>query len=638
MSENIIKGREYKEIADILNAIKIDKKAAKEIVEIFIKNNLLLTTHAYEYILKNKIYERGCIEDILKIAKDNETNIVTEEFIIEFCIKKEEKADERGEKFKGEAKKKADEKKEEPEKTANKEETNKEKDISEESKNKEEKTGEELKVKGKKADEQGEKFKEGAEAGEEEEDISESEEKIEEKFKEEVKERADEKKAEPEKTANKEEKTREELKVKEEREEQHKEQPKENKRLAIKPNFKILDYNIASDGKISDFTSYFQDKYKILSSVIRRRIEYRDATDICKINEGDECCLIGMISDKFENKQYGLTLTIEDLTGNVRIIPDKSKLSPDAEKVITGLVYDEVIGVKGKIAKSSKTMYVSGIVEPDVPYDIVPNKAEEEIYAVFTSDFHIGSILFLQKEFENFLEWLNLRRNRLDIAEKVKYVLIAGDIVDGVGVYPRQDKELALSDIYKQYDFAAELISRIPEDIEIIISPGNHDAVRIAEPQPAITKKFAPKLYNMKNVHLVKNPAYVNLEGVNVLMYHGEALDNLIRAIPGLSYSSPEKGMKEFLKKRHLSPIYADIFPSEKDNLAIKDVPDVIHSGHVHAIGYNNYRGVHLVNSGCFQGRTKFQEEMGHIPTPSKVPVMNLKTHNITILDFGENK
>ncbi|OQX22651.1 MAG: hypothetical protein BWK75_00270 [Candidatus Altiarchaeales archaeon A3] len=347
-----------------------------------------------------------------------------------------------------------------------------------------------------------------------------------------------------------------------------------------------------------------------------------------------------MISDKFENKEGTITLTVDDLTGDTKIIMSKgmfSRMSPDVEKVVKGLVYDEVIGAKGKVAKGGKAIFASDIVEPDMPHDFVSNKAKEDVYAVFTSDFHIGSILFLQKEFENFLDWLNLKNNRIDIAEKVKYILVAGDIVDGVGVYPHQDKELALSDIYKQYDFAAELISRIPEDIEVILSPGNHDAVRISEPQLKISKKFAPKFYDMKNVHLVGNPAYVTMEGVNVLMYHGEALDNLIRAIPGLSYSAPEKAMKEFLKKRHLSPIYADIFPSEKDYLSIENIPDVILSGHVHAIGYDNYRNVHLINSGCFQGRTKFQEEMGHVPTPAKVPVMNLKTHDITWLDFGEN-
>ena len=604
MSENIIKGRKYYEIADILNTFKIDKKTANEIVENFIRNNLILTTHAYEYILKNKLYEKGCIENIIKTATDNQTGIVTEEFIIEFCIKKEEKSDEESEKLKGEA--------ELEENIGCMEEEKKE-----ENKEGEEKTKEELKPKEGHKEEPKEKHKEEPK----------------EKHKEEPKEKhKEEPKEEPKE------------KHKEEPKEKHKEEPKEenkgNKRLAIKSDFKIFDYKCASDGKISDFSAYFKDKYKTLSTIIRKKVEYRGATDIEKIKEGEKVSIIGMVSDKFENKEGTMTLTVDDLTGNTKIIISKgmfSRISPDVEKVVKGLVYDEVIGAKGKVANGGKAIFASELVEPDMPHDFVPNKAKEEIYTVFTSDLHIGSIFFLQKEFENFLEWLNLKKNRIDIAEKVKYILIAGDIVDGVGVYPHQDKELALSDIFKQYDFAADLISRIPEDIEIIISTGNHDAVRIAEPQLKINKKFAPKFYDMKNVHLVGNPAYVSIEGVNILMYHGEALDNLIRAIPGLSYSSPEIAMKEFLKKRHLSPIYKDIFPSEKDYLAIENIPDVIISGHVHAIGYGNYRGVHLINSGCFQGRTKFQEEMGHIPTPSKVPVMNLKTHDITWLDFGEN-
>lgn len=541
MSKNMSEGRRYDEIADMLTSNKIDKKTAKEIVENFIKNDIVITTHAFEYIIKNKIYEdheKG-INSIIKSAIDNKTTIVTEEFIIEYYTKRSE----------------------------------------------------------------------GRKKIEEKEIIEEEGRSIDEK--------------------------------EEEGEKQHKKEKRyEDKKSTIKSNFKILDYKVTGGGKISDFAAYFQSRYKILSSIIKKKIEYRDATDIAKINEGEESVIIGMISDKFDGKDDSIILTVEDLTGDVKAIINKGRFSQihsKVEKIIHGLVNDEVIGIKGRVAKGRKAMFISDIVEPDMPFDFVPNKADEDIYVAFTSDFHIGSNVFLYKEFKNFLEWLNLKRNRIDIAEKVKYILIAGDIVDGIGVYPHQEKELALSDIYMQYDFAADLISNIPEDIEIIISPGNHDAVRISEPQPQISKKFAPKFYDMKNVYLVGNPAYVNIEGVNVLMYHGEALDNLIRAIPGLSYSSPEKAMKEFLKKRHLSPIYADIFPSERDYLAIDSIPDVIHCGHVHSIGYDNYRNVHLINSGCFQSRTKFQEELGHIPTPSKIPVMNLKTHNITILDFGEN-
>jgi DNA polymerase II small subunit/DNA polymerase delta subunit B len=33
--------------------------------------------------------------------------------------------------------------------------------------------------------------------------------------------------------------------------------------------------------------------------------------------------------------------------------------------------------------------------------------------------------------------------------------------------------------------------------------PGQHDAVRVAEPQPLISKKYAPELYEIENLVLV---------------------------------------------------------------------------------------------------------------------------------------
>ena len=77
-----------------------------------------------------------------------------------------------------------------------------------------------------------------------------------------------------------------------------------------------------------------------------------------------------------------------------------------------------------------------------------------------------------------------------EIAGRVKYVLIAGDIVDGVGVYPNQAQELCIRDVHKQYNFAAKYLEKIPEYIEIVISPGNHDASRKALPQPAIPEGY----------------------------------------------------------------------------------------------------------------------------------------------------
>ena len=62
--------------------------------------------------------------------------------------------------------------------------------------------------------------------------------------------------------------------------------------------------------------------------------------------------------------------------------------------------------------------------------------------------------------------------------DDINYLVIAGDVVDGIGIFPGQDKELAISDIYEQYEKAAQYLNAVPKHIKIIISPGNHDAVR----------------------------------------------------------------------------------------------------------------------------------------------------------------
>jgi len=50
---------------------------------------------------------------------------------------------------------------------------------------------------------------------------------------------------------------------------------------------------------------------------------------------------------------------------------------------------------------------------------------------------------FLPREFEKFVSWLRGEvgdEKQKDIARKTKYIIVLGDIVDGVGIYPEQEK------------------------------------------------------------------------------------------------------------------------------------------------------------------------------------------------------
>ena len=207
--------------------------------------------------------------------------------------------------------------------------------------------------------------------------------------------------------------------------------------------------------------------------------------------------------------------------------------------------------------------------------------------------------------------------------------------MDGIGIYPEQEKDLEVKDIYRQYEMFDHAMEGIPDYITVIVTPGNHDAVRRAEPQPMIP-------YDMMKSGVVRagNPATVEIEGLRHLLYHGTSLDSVIGGIAGLSYSRPEDAMLEMVRRRHLSPVYGDntIVPEATDYLVIDEEPDVVHMGHVHKNGYMLYRGTLLLNSGTFQDRTEYQVRRGHIPTPGVVPVLETKSGKLSHISFMPNE
>ncbi len=163
----------------------------------------------------------------------------------------------------------------------------------------------------------------------------------------------------------------------------------------------------------------------------------------------------------------------------------------------------------------------------------------------------MGSNTFLPEAWNRFVDWL--------AESDASYLLIAGDLVDGIGVFPGQEQELTIKNIYEQYDAFGDLISAIPHRIKIIAAPGNHDVVRGAEPQPVIPEQFTKKF--PENCMLVENPALVNLQGVRVLMYHGRSIDDMIGLIPGASYEQSGRMMEEMLQRRHLAPCVWETHP-----------------------------------------------------------------------------
>ncbi len=384
-------------------------------------------------------------------------------------------------------------------------------------------------------------------------------------------------------------------------------------------------------GEYQDFIRYFRDRYSRIREILSGRLNARPIESLRRDVAGREISVIGMVMEVRTSAKGNRVVELEDPTGMVTVIFQKG--APGSEEVET-LVSDEVIGVSGTTDGKGR-FFGKTMVRPDLQSRSLI--ATGEGGALLLSDVHVGSTYFMEDAWERFIEWVRGETDDpLGIASKVKYAVIAGDLVDGIGIYPGQEADLAIKDIWEQYERAAELVSEIPDRIQIVISPGNHDMVRQAEPQPALPDSLRGLF--KKNVTFVGNPATFRLGGVDWLVYHGRSIDDLVLKIPGLSYGEPEKAMVEMLKRRHLSPIYGNrvsIAPEVEDLLVIKRPPAVLHSGHVHTVGMARYKGVTAINSGTWQGQTDFQKKMNIQPTPAIVPYLDLSTMRARRLIFA---
>lgn len=382
----------------------------------------------------------------------------------------------------------------------------------------------------------------------------------------------------------------------------------------------ITDHSTCT-GDYKDFETYFQDRYEKLSTILEQRpnISPRSISALEHTRDDAEVTVVGMVMDKWSSRNNHQMLQLDDPTGSIKVIITDEELKETCISLLT----DEVIAISGQVTDDKEAIFGNDIYFPDVPASHRPNTARRHVKAALISDIHFGTREFSAKKWNRFVDWI---RQTPDI----EYLLVAGDLVEGIGVYPGQKEELVVTDIYEQYELCAEAFKELPDDLDIISIVGNHDSVRQAEPQPTLREEFREPFAD--NVRLVGNPSMVTLEGVKFLLYHGVSLNPIIEMLPGQDIQEPANAMKSLVKKRHLAPMWGSnvrIAPEDEDYLAMDVVPDVFHTGHVHTWGVDNYHGVNLVNTGTWQERTDFQKSMNVHPDVGRAAVVDLKTLDI---------
>jgi DNA polymerase II small subunit len=398
--------------------------------------------------------------------------------------------------------------------------------------------------------------------------------------------------------------------------------------------------------EVKDFTRHFRGRYQQMQQLLMGRPELQSSlVSIGKLSgERQSVSVIGIVREKRVTKNKNLILKVEDLTGEVLVLakPDREEVFAVADEA----QLDDVIGIRG--SGNQEMLFAHELFFPD-SFLQEKTRFENETCVAFISDVHCGSNNHLGAEMERMVSWLG---SDDETAKKIQYLFVVGDTVDGVGVFPGQEDVLDLMTMEEQYGQLAGYLKQVPKRVTIFLCAGQHDACRVAEPQPPVDEKYAAALYGIENVKLVTNPCYVNLiEGekkFKILMYHGASIHSFIGEIKELrqmkAHQTPAKAVCHMLKRRHLAPVHGSavyIPQGDVDPMMISEVPDVLCTGEVHRLDVETYHGTLIITGSCWQSQTPFEEKVGNVPDPCKVPVLNLKTGALKVFDFsseGEEK
>ena len=390
----------------------------------------------------------------------------------------------------------------------------------------------------------------------------------------------------------------------------------------------------ASHAPLEAYGALFASRFRSLSRLLRGRPELSGARTVQELRRTEgNAAVIGMVRDVRQTaEKHHLILQLEDATGAIELLVPRD--SPAARQTY---LPDEVVGVTVVLPKDAgKIPRVTGIQRPEVPASRKEGRSGRPSRALFLSDLHIGSRSFMDGPWGELMEFLRGRGPDPEVAAEISHVVVAGDLVDGIGIYPNQERDLAIPDVFEQYAELGRRLRELPERLNVVVIPGNHDAVCPAEPQPGLPTEFRSKLPD--NVHSVGNPSTFALDGVVVEAYHGRSFDDLIPALPGASYSRPTEVMRRMLAMRHLAPIYGGrtpLAPLPRDGLVVDPAPDILVTGHSHTFGMERDRGILLLNASTWQSTTEYQRMRNIEPVPARAAVVDLTNLQPSAYDFS---
>ena len=193
---------------------------------------------------------------------------------------------------------------------------------------------------------------------------------------------------------------------------------------------------------IAAYQALFQSRYRSLARLLRGRPQLPNLRPITELRASEgTASVIGMVRTVRETPQrHHLIVTVDDENGSLEVLVPK-----DSAGARMTFLSDEVVGIHLQFAKQlGRLPRAVGVERPDVPAHRVLGRGPQPRRAIFLSDLHIGSRSFLNEPWAALVEFLRGRGAHPELAASIDHVVIAGDLVDGIGVYPRQERDLAI--------------------------------------------------------------------------------------------------------------------------------------------------------------------------------------------------
>ena len=385
-------------------------------------------------------------------------------------------------------------------------------------------------------------------------------------------------------------------------------------------------------GKFGDMVNLFYNRYQTITEILRSQAGFKASGSIKQIQKEKKknrsYNIIGIVLESRRTKSGGKMVTIEDMSTTMDVFVKKD------DPAVATIFNDEVIGITGRFGDDGRMFWVDRVIHPEVLLNHENKQGIDPVSIAFASDIHMGSKEFLEDEWDKMIHWMN---SSDETAQNIKWFVLSGDVVDGIGIYPGHEDNLEITNSYEQYEFCARKLDELPDHITPVILPGNHDAVRPAEPQPMLESSVQEKFNSA--IH-VGNPARINLSGIDVLSYHGKGIDDIVPRVENVTYEKPQEAMKLMLNKRHLAPMWGErnaLSPEEEDQMVIRTPPDLFVTGHTHAHAVEWHKGIPLVVSSTFQGETDFMNMLGYKAKKGFLSIYNVQNKQTRIKCFADN-